>query len=366
MHALAQDQDVLSPEQRRPAEPFSTWRLRSVSMQEWAALWAPVQVPALLHARRPDQSNLWYSRVLGDLVGARFASGCEMFRHDGTALARSGDLIAVQRLHDGLVAMEYPERNYMHQPGQIAISDLRQPFRGSFHHAVMEQILLPRAALGLAEFEPFSPILVAEASDLGFQLGRAFEPFFAPEAVGGSADPALFIALVRARIRETRQPISDRETWWFGRRQLIRKYIDTHLDDPNLGPLQICELFNMSRATLYRMFEEDGGVRRRIQDRRLQSAMWDLATEGVKRGRLSQVAERWGFSSDANFNRAVKQTFGMPPGTLFLTSVHADVAAPAPAVSESRFTGWGDLDSEGDSAALAESRQMREQTGELD
>lgn len=348
MHALVQDQDALSPEKRRQSGPFSKWRLRSVSMQEWAALWAPVQIPELLQPRRPDQSNLWRSTAVGDLVGARFATGCEMFRHDEATLALSGDLIAVQRLHDGLAAMEYPERSYMHRPGLIAITDLRQSFRGSYHRAVMEQVMLPRAALGLADISPFAPILVTEESDLGFQLARELERFFAPGEAGERADAALFSALIRARIHETWQSVSDREAWWFGRRQLIRKFIDTHLDDPNLGPLQICELFNMSRATLYRMFEEDGGVRRRIQDRRLHSAMWDLATEGVRRGRLSQVAERWGFSSDANFNRAVKQSFGMPPGALFQTSLHAGVTARAPLVDEGRFIGWGGSDSDAD------------------
>ena len=65
------------------------------------------------------------------------------------------------------------------------------------------------------------------------------------------------------------------------------------------------------------MFEADGGVRRYIQDRRLQVAIWDLADGGIKRGRLTHVSEKWGFSSNANFNRAVKLAFTMPPGALF-------------------------------------------------
>ena len=247
-----------------------------------------------------------------------------MFHHNGAAIERSGEVIAVQYVREGFSAMEFPDWNHVLRPGMIIISDLKQTYRGSHHEAVIEQIIIPRAALGLTDAEPFSPIILFEETERGGKLAAEFDRFFAEDPFGTRRQAhSRLQALLIAEIQETWRSNSDREEWWYGRRNLIRKYIDTHLDDPNLGPVQICELFNMSRATLYRMFEEGGGVRRRIQDRRLHSAIWDLATSGVKRGRLSQVSERWGFSSDANFNRAVKIAYGLPPGVLFRSSVTA-------------------------------------------
>ncbi|MEE2929174.1 MAG: hypothetical protein VX599_00510, partial [Pseudomonadota bacterium] len=89
-----------------------------------------------------------------------------------------------------------------------------------------------------------------------------------------------FLHATSSVIGYNRHPTSERAGWWRARNDLIRKYIESHLGDQTLLPAQICNLFNLSRATLYRMFEDDGGVRRFIQDRRLHSAIWDLAEGG--------------------------------------------------------------------------------------
>lgn len=306
-------------------EKLAGWDMRAVSMKDWLDLWAPVQSINLLHPRRPDGTNLFESRAEGHLVGARFATGCELFQHGQGQQHQSGGVVSVQRLHSGFAAIEFSDSNYVHRPGMITITDFKQQFRGSHHNAEIEQVMIPRSELGLTDADPVAPIVLDVDSPRGHQLAVLLDRYFARS--GGEAfDPENLITLLKSEIQESWTPVSDREEWWIGRRNLIRKYIDTHLEDPNLGPRQICELFNMSRATLYRMFELDGGVRRRIQDRRLFSAIWDLATGGIRRGRLSQVSERWGFSSDANFNRAVKLAFGRPPGSLFKTGYRADMS----------------------------------------
>lgn len=330
MQLILKENDVANSTSNLHPDRVADWGLRSVSMAEWVELWAPVHAIGLLHPREATGANFLFSKRNGDNVGVRYATGYEMFRHDGPAMATSGGVISVQRIHDGWAAMEFPDANYVHRPDMITITDLKQPYRGSHHHALVEQVLLPRETLGLADADPFSPILIPLESERGWRFARELEQFFGRDDVERAVDRARLGTLLAAVIHDSWSVASDREEWWYGRRNLIRKYIDTHLDDPNLSPVQICELFNMSRATLYRMFEPDGGVRRRIQDRRLHSAIWDLATSGIKRGRLSQVAERWGFSSDANFNRAVKLAYGLPPGALFKTNRVLGLASVGP------------------------------------
>ena len=245
-----------------------------------------------------------------------------MFRHGPEHVLRAGGVVSIQRLHKGIAALEFPDCNYVHRGDVISVTDFAQPFRGAHKDAIGEGLFIPRDLLGLTHNQPFGAIVQPIESARGQRLMAEVSRFFEDTGSGRAYDRTQLIGMVRGMVARFWNPGSDREEWWLGRRKLIHKYIETHLDDPNLGPLQICGLFNMSRATLYRMFEQDGGVRRFIQDRRLLSAMWDLASGGLRRGRLSQVAERWGFSSDANFNRAVKQTFGMPPGSLFKKSVH--------------------------------------------
>lgn len=330
MQLILKENDVANSTSNPHPDRVADWGLQSVSMADWVELWAPVHAIGLLHPREATGANSLCSKRNGDNVGVRYATGYEMFRHDGPAMATSGGVISVQRIHDGWAAMEFPDANYVHRPDTITITDLKQPYRGSHHRALVEQVLLPRETLGLADADPFPPILIPLESERGWRFARELEQFFGRDEVESALDHARLGTLLAAVIHDSWSVASDREEWWYGRRNLIRKYIDTHLDDPNLSPVQICELFNMSRATLYRMFEPDGGVRRRIQDRRLHSAIWDLATSGIKRGRLSQVAERWGFSSDANFNRAVKLAYGLPPGALFKTNRVLDLASVGP------------------------------------
>lgn len=339
MQLVLKTPDDITSKPATDTKPSSKWEMRKVSMPEWIALWAPIQTLILLHPRRPDATNSFGSKVDGDIAGVRVATGCELFQHGQVQLERSGGLISVQRLHSGFAAIEYPDCNYVQRPGMITINDYKQSFRGSHHNAEIEQVLIPRSVLGLTDADPVSPVLLDLDSRRGRQLAQQLDQFFAP-GPERSFESEVLKSAVTSEIEESWRPVSDREEWWIGRRNLIRKYIDTHLEDPNLGPLQICELFNMSRATLYRMFEPDGGVRRRIQDRRLFAAIWDLATSGIQRGRLSQVSERWGFSSDANFNRAVKLAFGRPPGTLFKTGYNANLDREALTRVEDPLLDW--------------------------
>ena len=48
-----------------------------------------------------------------------------------------------------------------------------------------------------------------------------------------------------------------------------QRYIDKHLDSPRLSADAIARCFGWSRATLYRLFEPDGGLMKYIQRRRL-------------------------------------------------------------------------------------------------
>lgn len=339
MQLVLKNPEAIEAKPQAGVNPRSNWDMRPVSMQEWIDLWAPVQAITLLHPRRSNGTNSFRSKVDGEFVGARYATGCELFLHGPAQLNRSADVICVQRLHSGFAAMEYPECNYVHRPDVITITDYKQAFRGSNHNAEIEQILIPRSVLGLTDVDPTPPVFIDIESRCGRQLAQQLDQYFRDDH-DCAFDPERLTDLVKSEIQESWNPVSEREEWWIGRRNLIRKYIDTHLEDPNLGPLQICQLFNMSRATLYRMFEPDGGVRRRIQDRRLFSAIWDLATSGIRRGRLSQVSERWGFSSDANFNRAVKLAFGRPPGTLFKTSFRSELNRTAPPREDDPFLQW--------------------------
>ena len=306
---------TLSP----PLHSESDWSLNAISMAEWVTAWSPFAELLALHPLNEDGTNLWQSFVEGPVAGARFATGSQLIRNRNRSVRLNKGVLAVQLIQSGAVAMEFESRRFVQRPGAVAIMDLSRPFKGSHQEAAGEIIFIPRDLLGFSETDEIDPILLTTDSLQGKLLASEIRLFFdlsgTPGAIGFQSSTLLHLA--NSIISQNRHASSDRVVWWRARNALIRNYIEDNLADLSLLPAQICNTFNLSRATLYRMFEADGGVRRYIQDRRLYSAIWDLAEGGIHRGRLTEVAEKWGFSSNANFNRAVKSAFGMPPGALF-------------------------------------------------
>jgi AraC-like DNA-binding protein len=97
-----------------------------------------------------------------------------------------------------------------------------------------------------------------------------------------------------------------------------RRYIDGHLDDETLSAEILLKALNLPRATLYRLFEHEGGVEAYIRNRRLRAAAFDL----VKHTELSitEVAYSLGFKNLPDFTRAFKRAYDLSPSDLRATS----------------------------------------------
>lgn len=96
----------------------------------------------------------------------------------------------------------------------------------------------------------------------------------------------------------------------------LRRAVDANLADPDLGPEFLCRQLGMSRATLYRLFEPLGGVRRYIQQRRVTRAYQTITDPAQAHERFGTIAARYGFSKDSAFSRAIRETYGMSPTDL--------------------------------------------------
>lgn len=81
----------------------------------------------------------------------------------------------------------------------------------------------------------------------------------------------------------------------------------------NLTADTVCAALNMSRSTLYRLFEPFGGVRAYIQERRLRRSTEALLSDTASGMRICDIAYAWGFASEAHYSRAFRQRYGMSP-----------------------------------------------------
>ncbi len=91
----------------------------------------------------------------------------------------------------------------------------------------------------------------------------------------------------------------------------IKRHIDTQLHSHELAPETVLSRFPLARATLYRLFEQEGGLQAYIRNCRLREAADELVrTRSVT---IADIGGRLGFSYAADFTRAFRRAYGMAP-----------------------------------------------------
>lgn len=95
--------------------------------------------------------------------------------------------------------------------------------------------------------------------------------------------------------------------------QLMRRAIDSRLDDPQLGPGTLAAQFGKSRASIYRLFEPLGGVRAYIQQRRLMHAYQLISNPSHFGQGIGAIVGKLGFKDNAAFSRAFRNLYRMTP-----------------------------------------------------
>lgn len=110
----------------------------------------------------------------------------------------------------------------------------------------------------------------------------------------------------------------------------IKQFIEGHLGDKDLGPPLLLKVFNLSRATLYRMFEPIGGVAAYILERRMHKAFQIISTLEAEKPRIKQLAMSLGFEHASAFSRAFKKQFGVSPQDVRRNQVIPEDASDKP------------------------------------
>lgn len=117
---------------------------------------------------------------------------------------------------------------------------------------------------------------------------------------------------------------------------LMRNYVKTELPRQDIGAAQLALAFKVSRATVYRHFEDEGGVKRYIRDRRLDRCFFELAGSKPSRGRIKAVAERWKFADASHFNRMFRERFGLSPSECCVSSTLPKTELDGPVIDLTR------------------------------
>jgi len=94
----------------------------------------------------------------------------------------------------------------------------------------------------------------------------------------------------------------------------IQAFIQAHLLNPQLTPAAVAAAHHISLSYLHRLFREQGAtVSTWIRRQRLERARRDLADPTLHTTPIHAIAAHWGFSHAADFSRAFRTAYGIPP-----------------------------------------------------
>lgn len=99
-------------------------------------------------------------------------------------------------------------------------------------------------------------------------------------------------------------------------RAVVDRIIRREIASARLNVSRLSQLSGLSRSTLYRLYEGEGGLAARIRHIRLDEVRAALADPAQARNTIGQVAEKWGFHCTTSFNRAFRSAFATTPGAV--------------------------------------------------
>jgi AraC-like DNA-binding protein len=201
---------------------------------------------------------------------------------------------------------------------EILINDLAQAQVNDSERSHTATLVLPRSVAqtlvpdarslhGLVIPAGPSSLLLRYLEELEPQIDRL--PADVAGQIGSAALDLLAVAL--AQVTPARAPVASAVATAARRR--AEQIIDDRLGSASLTVGNLARWTGVSRSTLYRLFEPDGGVQAVIRDRRLARVAADLRDPSGT-ARIADIAERWGFCDAAYLGRVFREVHGVTPG----------------------------------------------------
>jgi AraC-like DNA-binding protein len=300
----------------------------------WRSGYAPLyEMDAESPAARPSFRAGLTSYNLANVVIIDGYSSAETLERTARTIARSNiDHISLTFRPQGGFGLDIEGRANEVHTGDLCVLDMtrRSILRSSDYKSLT--LVLPRMLLEpyIADLDALHGRILPRASALNAMLTAhirqlyAQAPSLAPAEIHAAAQGTVaMVAAFAGASSDGRDMIAQVAAG--ASLKACRKVIDANLHDPSMGPEFLCDKLGVSRAKLYRMFEQLGGVTLYIQRRRLARAYRIIVDPAHAHERISAIAARCGFGNVSVFNRAFRQTHGMSPTELRLASISGEL-----------------------------------------
>ena len=226
------------------------------------------------------------------------------------------DILGVGVLLEGEMHGVARLREFEARAGEILLFDIAQPITMTMSIARSIQLAIPRA---MAEGE------LGPVADLhGLVIGREEAALFyahllklseALQTISKEDAPRLartLLDLLVVAVHAAAHAHRDAPPRMVGMAARARTEIRANLESPSLNVAGLCRRLNISRSTLHRLFESEGGVQTYIRNSRLDAGRIALL-DSTNHERIGAIAERLGFSDAAHFSRLFRARFNETP-----------------------------------------------------
>ncbi len=204
--------------------------------------------------------------------------------------------------------------------GDIGLVDMAQPNRTVLTAADgaryrLMSLILPRALMAprLAHPDSATTTLLPASHPHARLLASQFAALWQPPAPEAGRPEAIIEAIADIMAAAAGGTADTERAEHHLYLAMIKRHIAQNLETA-LTTQELCRHFEISRASLYRLFEADGGLARYVQEQRLNRALMLLISPAARGERLINLAVDLQFASDSTFVRAFRRQFGVTPG----------------------------------------------------
>ncbi|TXM66971.1 helix-turn-helix domain-containing protein [Methylobacterium sp. WL12] len=287
-----------------PGEAFERWRSLCAPMYEVS--------PTTRAAPLPFGSNIAYP--IDDLVCHRTRLSTQRLQRDSRRVDAGPDHYMVQIYRSGRFQGTVGGKSLSASRGTVTFIGRRHLLDGILDRADGIGIAVPCARLHGLPFEAHG--LLFDAARNRLLAARILDIYRRLPTTRADKAPALadeFVAFLR-RLLDPSQASDVLEGCELhgGLRALAGTIVQENLSRPNLSPEFIAGQMQVSRATLYRLFEPEGGVMHFVQGERLK-AVRDALADPMETRTLGRLAEVFAFSSLSQLSRSFRNRYGVPP-----------------------------------------------------
>lgn len=260
---------------------------------------------------------------VGDIVFSKSHIGPFTVLRDKSFTKRTNtEFIGLRMLVDGFQTSLYDDMPAIMKPGEIHLHDNSTCLFG--RHEINLQTIAVTIPYSAINFDPsihqqyinLSKSSPVAATLVKHTLNSIFSNINQLTKEDGVSVSAGFCGLLKgiyfgsARSEEDQRHIEQAKT------RVIKSFIDMNLDNPRLNANFIGKQFGLSRASLYRLFAGDGGVKNYISSKKLTRAFQHLSEAPRLRGAVGQIAEKYGYTDQAHFSRVFKNKYDYAPTDL--------------------------------------------------